>query len=186
MPEASTTLAFSKTATDLNGAPLAVGDTIRYTLRITNTGLATATNVIVTDDLPSQVTCQSVSGTTNPPAGCADPLIWNIPSLAAGSTALLNIDVTLNPGTEGQTIINTAVVTGDNIPTPPPNPQVCPDGSPPVGGVCDSKPGPATSQLIPNTATADTAPPLALADTEHHTLQLTNTASAPASNNTVT
>jgi hypothetical protein len=42
-----TTLDFIKTALDVDGAPLLVTDTIRYTLQVTNTGPYTAANVVV-------------------------------------------------------------------------------------------------------------------------------------------
>jgi len=90
----------------------------------------------VTDDLPDQVTCQAVSG-DSAPAGCADPLVWSIPSLAIDATASLYVTVTINDGSEGQTITNTGSVTGSNVPDPPDDPTpVCPDGSTPVDGVC--------------------------------------------------
>ncbi len=139
-------LAFTKTAADLSGPPLAVSDTVRYTLQVTNTGSYTAYDVVVTDDLPEQVTCQDTSGDGAP--DCADPLIWNIPSLAPDATASLYVEVTINSGSEGQTIVNAGSVIGGNVPVPPPNPQVCPDGSMPVGGICPSTPeGPEDDDL---------------------------------------
>jgi uncharacterized repeat protein (TIGR01451 family) len=138
IPGPATTISFAKTAEDLNGSPLAVGDTVRYTLQVTNTGSYTAYNLVVTDDLPDQVTCQDTSGDGAP--ACADPLIWDIPSLAPDATATLYVEVTINPGSEGQTIVNTGSVIGGNVPVPPPNPQVCPDGSTPVGGICPITP----------------------------------------------
>ncbi len=144
-PVPSTTLDFTKTAEDVNGPPLVVGDEILYTLQVTNTGAYTAYNVTVTDDLPVQVTCQAVSG-DSAPAGCADPLVWTISELPAGSdnVATLLITVTIRTNAAGQSIINTGVITGSNVPDPPPNPRVCPDGSPPVGDVCETTPEPAS------------------------------------------
>lgn len=45
-----------KTATDVNGGSLVAGDTLRWTVTMTNTGLDTATNLTVTDPLPAEVT----------------------------------------------------------------------------------------------------------------------------------
>jgi uncharacterized repeat protein (TIGR01451 family) len=147
-PGPGTSLALSKTAEDVDGPPVLVGDTLRYTLQVTNTGTYIALNVIVTDDLPDQVTCQEVWG-DNAPAGCADPLVWSIPSLAPGATASLYIDVTINRGSEGQSIINTASVIGGNVPNPPDPPTpVCPDGRPPVDGICEFTPEPAPGSGI--------------------------------------
>jgi uncharacterized repeat protein (TIGR01451 family) len=140
-PGPSTTLAFTKTAEDVDGPPLTVGDTIRYTLQVTNTGTYTADNVTVTDDLPDQVTCQGVSG-DSPPAECADPLEWTIASLAPDGSATLHVDVTINLDAEGQSFTNTGSVIGGNVPDPPTDPPpVCPDGSEPEGDQCPA-PGP--------------------------------------------
>jgi uncharacterized repeat protein (TIGR01451 family) len=139
-PVPTTTLSIAKTAEDVDGGDLMVGDEILYTLQVTNIGSYTAYTVTVTDDLPDQVTCQTVSG-DSAPAGCADPLEWIVPSLAVDTTASLYITVTINPGSQGQTITNTASVTGTNVPDPPDDPTpVCPDGSTPVGGVCETTP----------------------------------------------
>jgi uncharacterized repeat protein (TIGR01451 family) len=122
-----------------------VGDTISYTLMVTNTGSETAQDVTVTDDLPDLVTCQSVSGDNAPAGGCADPLIWQIPILVPSDSATLVIAVTINPGAEGQSIINTAGVTATNVIDPVDPPETCPDGSPPDAetGECEITPGPA-------------------------------------------
>jgi uncharacterized repeat protein (TIGR01451 family) len=141
-------LVFTKTATDLNGDPLTVGDTVRYTLQVTNTGTYTAYNVAVSDDLPEGVTCQATSGDAAP--ACADPLLWTIPSLAPDATATLYLDVILNPSSEGQSIVNTGSVSAGNVPVPPEDPApVCPDGSAPDAGVCSSTPGPAPEEENP-------------------------------------
>jgi uncharacterized repeat protein (TIGR01451 family) len=137
-----TTLLVAKIATDVDGPPLAISDTIRYTLLVTNTGVYTAFNVVLTDDLPNQVTCRAVSGDSSP-AGCADPIVWVIPTLAPFDTvATLFITVTVNPTAAGQSITNTASVSGTNVLTPPDSPPpVCPDGSPlNAEGACDNTP----------------------------------------------
>ena len=45
-----------KTVTDVNGGDLVVGDTLRYTISLSNTGQDTATNVILTDNIPAYTT----------------------------------------------------------------------------------------------------------------------------------
>jgi uncharacterized repeat protein (TIGR01451 family) len=153
-PVPTTTLAFTKSAVDLSGSPLAVSDTVRYILRVTNTGAYTAYNVTVTDDLPDEVTCQLLTGDNAPPI-CADPLIWTVGDLLSGASAAISIEVTINLGSEGSSITNTGSVTGSNIiDPPPPPPPVCPDGTlPDVNGECPNPPGP--PPLYPCTSESD-------------------------------
>jgi uncharacterized repeat protein (TIGR01451 family) len=86
------------------------GSTVTFTVIVQNTGPATATNIRVTDQLPNTVTYQSHSttaGTYNSGTG-----VWDIPSLASGQSATLAITATVNGGTAGSTLPNTATVTG--------------------------------------------------------------------------
>jgi len=46
----------TKTVTDLNGGNIVIGDTLRYTISLSNTGQDTATNVILTDNIPAFTT----------------------------------------------------------------------------------------------------------------------------------
>jgi len=86
------------------------GDTITYTVTLTNNGPDTATNAVITDLLPGGVTYSSdtpsqgtyVSGTG----------LWTVGSLVNGASATLTITATVDAGTAGQTITNTASVTG--------------------------------------------------------------------------
>lgn len=87
------------------------GETITYTVSVTNPGDFEATNVQVTDDLPNGITYQSHSasqGTYNTSTN-----LWNIGSLAEGdtTTVTLTIVATVNSGTEGNTITNNAEIT---------------------------------------------------------------------------
>ncbi|TEU17321.1 MAG: DUF11 domain-containing protein [Anaerolineales bacterium] len=181
-------LGFTKTAEDVNGPPLVVSETIRYTLQVTNTGNYTAYNVTVTDDLPDQVTCQAVSGDSAP--GCADPLVWEVSSLAPDDSASLVITVTINPGTEGQTITNTGSVTSSNVFDPPDDPPpICPDGSEPdpVSGECETTPEPLDTELsITKTAEDVNGGYLVVGDEVFYTWQVTNTGTYTAYDVTVT
>ena len=165
----------TKTATDVDGGDVKVGDSIRYTLQVANNGHDTANDLVISDDLPDQVTCTGVSENGSP-AGCADPVIWQIPSLATGTTASLVITVTINDGAEGQSIPNTGTVSGSNVPETTTDPPVCPDGSPAVGGVCLNTPLPADTNLaLTKTGQDLNGPPLVVGDPIRYTLLVTNT-----------
>jgi uncharacterized repeat protein (TIGR01451 family) len=85
------------------------GATITYTVIVTNSGPAAATNVQVTDLLPSGLTYQSYSasqGTYNSGSG-----LWSVGGLSDGASATLQIGATVNAGTAGSTINNTASAT---------------------------------------------------------------------------
>jgi len=89
-------------------------DQIVYTITVTNGGPDDATNTVVTDTLPAEVTYVSDDcGGANVP-----PWTWNIGTLANGAMATCNITVDVDPLFEG-TISNTASVTADQTdPTP--------------------------------------------------------------------
>jgi len=72
-----------------------VNDTITYTVRLTNNGTATATNVEVTDTLPANVTylnATAAGGTTFTPSGTPTTGgVWKVPTIAPGASLLLTI-----------------------------------------------------------------------------------------------
>jgi len=84
----------SKTAEDLNGAPLQAGDEIRYTILITNSSATTThTNVRITDTLPSGVTFVAAS-----PAGYGgpNPVTWSVASMIPSATWTGYLTVTVD------------------------------------------------------------------------------------------
>ncbi|UMB53397.1 Ig-like domain-containing protein [Lutibacter sp. A64] len=87
------------------------GDTITYSIAVTNNGPSDATGVSLTDLLPAGVTYVSddQSGAYNSGSG-----IWTVGAIANGATATLNITATVNVDTTGETITNiTTAATGD-------------------------------------------------------------------------
>src|SRR4029077_21264097 len=66
-----------------------VGDTLTYTVRVTNNGPDGATGVVLSDVLPSGVSYQSSSAT----AGTYDPSTraWTVGAVASGATQTLTI-----------------------------------------------------------------------------------------------
>ncbi len=87
-------MGLEKTAEDVNGAPLHPGDTVRYVVTVTNDGILTHTNAVLTDLLPEGVTFQSAS-----PAASSgpNPLVWNIGTLSPGGEWSATIWVKVNP-----------------------------------------------------------------------------------------
>lgn len=89
--------------------PVVAGDTLTYTLAITNNGPAIATGVVFTDTLPAAVAFASA------PAGCthtAGVVTCAVGSLASGATRTYPVVVAVDPAAGG-TLINTATVAGN-------------------------------------------------------------------------
>ena len=96
----STDLAITKIVD--NGIP-DEGDTVTFTVTVTNNGPAQATNVSINDVVPAGLT----AGTITPSQGSYTAPTWTVGTLANGSSATLTIQATVNTGAAGQTITNT-------------------------------------------------------------------------------
>ncbi len=93
-----------------------VGSWLTYTVTVTNAGPSPATGVFITDVVPAGLTLQSATasqGTYNSGTG-----VWNVGTVPAGSSRTLTLRVTVNNGTEGTTITNTAELTAMIDPDP--------------------------------------------------------------------
>jgi uncharacterized repeat protein (TIGR01451 family) len=104
----SADMAIVKTATP--NPSVSDGDTLTYTLVVTNNGPASATNVIVTDVLPSDVTWLSqttTAGTCSEAGGTVTCLLGTMADTATATITILTI-----AGAPG-TVSNTATVTAD-------------------------------------------------------------------------
>jgi uncharacterized repeat protein (TIGR01451 family) len=103
-------LSITKTAEDVNGASLYVGDEIEYTIVVTNEGAATS-GVMVTDTLPSGVDFVSAtpSGHTGP-----NPLVWDVGTLDSGEVWTATVTVEVN-GTEDPLSGNVASASSDQV-----------------------------------------------------------------------
>ena len=106
-------LALSKTVNDPTPS---VGETITYTILLSNNGPDAATNVQVTDHLPAGLSFVSATpsqGTYDPGAG-----LWNVGTVAVGSPAMLLIRATVvSPGPQTNAATITHVDQFDPLPT---------------------------------------------------------------------
>ena len=87
------------------------GDTIIYTISLTNNSTSTSTGILVKDKLPSGVTYVSDDA-----GGNYDPINgdWIVGTIATSTSAILNIQATVDTGTVGTTITNTAEITASD------------------------------------------------------------------------
>lgn len=96
------------------------GDTVTYTMTVTNNGSASASSVVVTDPIPSGA---SYKGTITASAGSGsfdainNQVIFSVGTLAAGASATLSFQITINTpaaGTTSISITNTATASAAN------------------------------------------------------------------------
>ena len=93
------------------------GDTLHYTIALINAGLAAATGVDVTDNIPTNTSFVAGSFTidtvvqTDP----GDPIALTGLTVPASSTVTIEFDVTIDPGTTvGSLISNSALIESDD------------------------------------------------------------------------
>jgi uncharacterized repeat protein (TIGR01451 family) len=104
-------LSIAKSASD---AIVGVGQDVSYTLDVHNAGPSDATNVVVTDALPAEVTFVSASPTQGSCGEASGTVTCDLGTLSDGADASVDIVVT---ATSAGATVNTAAVTGD--PTDP-------------------------------------------------------------------
>ncbi len=88
-----------------------VGETVKYTITVANTGKAAATNVVVSDTLPKGLEWVQ----DNDASYKGGVLTWNIPRIEAGGSKSVSFTARV---TQSGAISNTASVTSDEIKTP--------------------------------------------------------------------
>ncbi|MEP7284391.1 MAG: hypothetical protein ABI947_01325 [Chloroflexota bacterium] len=111
-PNPSTDLALQMTA---SASPIVEGGALIYTVTVINNGSVAATNILITDVIPAGLTFQSASGAGVYNSGGGQ---WTLASLGIGARASLGLSVTVNTGTAGQNIVNSAAITSVNQPDP--------------------------------------------------------------------
>ncbi|MBK9225173.1 MAG: DUF11 domain-containing protein, partial [Flavobacterium sp.] len=97
-------LAIEKTVS--NATPN-VGDTITFTLAVTNNGTANAANVSISDVVPNGYTIGTIN---NGGVNTAGTIVWSIGNLANGATTTVTFTVTVNATGN---YANTATVSSD-------------------------------------------------------------------------
>ncbi len=101
----SADLAVTKSASPTTPAE---GATVTYTVTVTNNGPSTADSVSVADAIPAGLTLVSAT----PTQGSYASGVWTVGTLLKSATATLALAATVNTGQSGQTIGNTATVSG--------------------------------------------------------------------------
>lgn len=107
-------LSLTKTVSDRSPD---IGDTVTFTLIVTNSGPYAASGVQIFDQLPAGLTFQSDNGTANG-VGSYDETgthLWNVGNMAVGETKSLTITATV---ASGGSLTNTAYVSSSSLPDP--------------------------------------------------------------------
>ena len=94
------------------------GDTVSFEITVTNNGSAQATNVSLTDSLPSGLTATGNNGSVTAGTYDAGTGIWTLGTLDNGASATLTIEGTVDVGEGGNTITNTTTAASGDEPDP--------------------------------------------------------------------
>ncbi|WP_425400642.1 beta strand repeat-containing protein [Aeoliella sp.] len=122
MTSVDETIDLAVTKVDDDGdADVAPGDTIVYTVTVRNNGPSTATNVVLTDNLPANLTFNTGASTPTPDSVVGGPstgttLTYNLGTLASGASTDITISATVSSTFVG-TLTNTASATADETET---------------------------------------------------------------------
>jgi large repetitive protein len=98
--------------------PLAVGNTFVYALGVTNNGPSDAANVMVTDPLPAGITPTPgtlPAGCTFAPSGSSGTVTCALGTVTAGTTATINLNVTIGVAANNTAPTNTATLSTTTV-----------------------------------------------------------------------
>jgi uncharacterized repeat protein (TIGR01451 family) len=93
--------------------PVNAGAQLTYTLTVTNNGPESATNTVVTDDLPNEVTFNSATASSGTCDDKGKKVTCNLGTIAPTASATVTIKVTVKGNTKASQISNTASVASD-------------------------------------------------------------------------
>jgi uncharacterized repeat protein (TIGR01451 family) len=165
----SASLLLVKLSEPPSGSTVTPGQTITYTLAVTNNGTLDATNVVMTDTLDPNVNYVSVNPTTGVSVG--NPLVFSIGTITVNTTISYTVVVTVDlAAADGALISNTALLDFDGSPVTLNSNTVVHN----VGAVADLE---VTKVGSPNPVTVGT--PLT------YTISITNAGPSTATNATV-
>ena len=97
------------------------GQTITYTITLTNNGPGDGSGIVISDTMPAGLNLPGgipSQGTFN----LGQPtIVWTVDNLTAGQSATLTLTARVSPGTAGQTLRNTAVISQTDSVDPDPS-----------------------------------------------------------------
>ncbi|AKQ44457.1 hypothetical protein TH63_00485 [Rufibacter radiotolerans] len=105
-------VAVTQIVTPSAGATYTTGETVTYTVNVTNNGPSTATNVLVTDKLPASLTFISATSGMNYNAATG---LWTVGTLASGATTTLQITASINQSAVITTTASQTHKEADNV-----------------------------------------------------------------------
>lgn len=116
-------LTIQKTSLDANGGTLVPGDTISYTIVVSNSGTLTATGGVISDTLPANTSFVAGSLTLNPSGagvvGSTPPILATGLTIAPTQAVLISYAVVVTASLSGPIqIVNTASVTSSEVSLP--------------------------------------------------------------------
>lgn len=102
-------LALRKTITDQSDDPIGVGDKVTYTIEVFNQGTVDATNVVITDQLPSELYFNAADNAGWTGSDGETLPTRTVASLAAGTSTTVDIVLEVQSGASGS-VINVAEI----------------------------------------------------------------------------
>ena len=94
------------------------GDTVTFLITVTNNGAAQATNVALTDLLPTELTATGGNGAISQGSYNATTGLWSVGTLNNGASATLTLEGTVNAGAGGNTVTNVTTAAAGDQPDP--------------------------------------------------------------------
>jgi uncharacterized repeat protein (TIGR01451 family) len=112
VPQPEPNLSVRQTAPDTNVIP---GQAVTITITVENNGDATATSIVLTNTLPTEILTPTWSTNSPDLAGATErggaPHVWDLPDLAPGSSGTVAVMGTISPGLTGTfAIINQVTI----------------------------------------------------------------------------